>query len=68
MRAVGGGFDVFITGDRNLEYQQNLSDLALCVLVLAGRSNRFRDVLELLPSLMRAIAEARPGSLVRVGA
>jgi hypothetical protein len=65
-RAVGNGFDIFITGDRNLEYQQNISALSLSVLVLAGRSNRFRDVLELLPSLMRAIQEARPGSVIRV--
>jgi predicted nuclease of predicted toxin-antitoxin system len=67
MRAAAG-FDIFITGDRNLEHQQNLSGSPLCVLVLRGRSNRFRDVLELLPSLMRAVDEARPGTVIRVNA
>lgn len=68
MRAVGRGFEIFITGDRNLEHQQNLVGLPLRVLVLAGRSNRFRDILELVPSLLRAIESAQPGSVTRVGA
>jgi len=67
IRAVAGRFDIFITGDRNLEYQQNVSNMPLCVLVLAGRSNRLRDIRELLPAMLRAIDDARPGSLIRIG-
>ena len=34
--AAGGGFEVLITTDRNLEYQQNLVNLPLAVVVSGG--------------------------------
>ncbi|MGI8526566.1 MAG: hypothetical protein ACR2K5_10400 [Pseudolabrys sp.] len=33
-------FDVFVTVDRNLAFQQNLSDLAIAVIVLEAKTNR----------------------------
>jgi hypothetical protein len=41
---VAAEFDVFITVDRNLPYQQNLAVLDLAVLVLVARSNRLADL------------------------
>ena len=37
-------FDVLLTADRNIEYQQNLSTLPLAILVLVIRSNRLEVV------------------------
>jgi hypothetical protein len=58
-----GVFDVFITADRNLSYQQDLSSFDIAIVVLVARSNRFDDlrplaprVLEVLPSVQRGIA------------
>lgn len=39
------GFEVFLTGDRNLRFQQNLSHLSLAVIVLEARSTRLADTL-----------------------
>jgi len=33
-------FDVFVTVDRNLSFQQNLSSLSIAVVVLRARTNR----------------------------
>ena len=44
LRLAEGEFDVLITVDRNLPFQQNLTVLDLAVLVLQGRSNRLADL------------------------
>ena len=63
-----GQFDVFLTADRNLSYQQDLSSFDIAVVVLVSRSNRLDDlrplvprVLEMLPThiQMEALARAR---------
>jgi len=58
-----GLFDVFITADRNLSYQQDLSSFDIAIVVLVARSNRFDDlrplgprILEVLPSAQRGVA------------
>jgi len=57
-------FDVFLTVDRNLSFQQNLPKFNIAVLVLQSRSNRLADlkplalkVLSILPSLTKGKAE-----------
>ena len=41
-------FDVFVTMDQGIPHQQNLSGLAIGVLVLEARSNRLSDLLFIL--------------------
>ena len=66
-RAAAAGFEVFVTGDRNLTYQQNLSGSPLRIIVLVAKSNRLDDLLPLIPALLLAIEGARPGEIRRVG-
>lgn len=54
-------FDVFITVDQNLPYQQNASRYDLAVIVLSGRTTRLTDLRKLLPSLHAALAAPRRG-------
>jgi hypothetical protein len=61
-------FDVLLTADRNLEYQQNLEKLPIAVVVLVARSNRVEQLRPLLPELHRALSLLQPCSLVRVEA
>ena len=61
-------FDVFITADRNLEFQQNVAELPLAVVVLIARKNRIQDLEPLLPELAAALKELPTCSLRRVGA
>ena len=60
-------FDVFVTVDRNLSFQQSLAAHAIAVVVFHARSNRLADHLPLVPALLAAIVRAKPGTLQVVG-
>ena len=59
-------FDVFMTADQNLQYQQNLDSTRLSIIVLATRSNRFEDLVQLIPKALEALNIIQPGNVVRV--
>ena len=61
-------FDVFLTADQNLQYQQNLRTLPVAVAVLVARSNRIQDLKPLIAGLRSALAALPPRTLVTVGA
>lgn len=60
-------FDVFVTVDRNLSFQQNLPAFAIAVIVLRARSNRLADLQLLVPGLLAAIPVAKRGAVTYVG-
>ncbi len=61
LRAAAEEFDVFVTMDRNLPYQQNLKVLDLAILVVRSVSNAFVDVAPLMPAVNAAVRVAEPG-------
>lgn len=61
-------FDVFLTMDRNLEFQQNLSTLPIAVLVVQAMSNRMEDLVPIVPAILNELGQIPPKSLRRVGA
>ena len=61
-------FDVFLTSDKNIEFQQNLATLPIAVLVVVARSNRLRDIEPLLSGILSELNRLPPKSLRRVGA
>lgn len=67
LRLADQRFDVFVTMDRRLPFQQNLAGLRLCIVILQARSNDIADLLPLAPRLREAVAEAEPGSVVQIG-
>lgn len=60
-------FEVFVTVDRNLPFQQNLSAFAIAVIVLRSPSNRLADLRRLLPELLAAIPVAKRGVATFIG-
>lgn len=67
LKLAEGGFDAFITVDRNLPYQQNVASLAIAVVVLNAVSNDLQHLLPLLPKLEEALLRLPEGSCVNVG-
>jgi predicted nuclease of predicted toxin-antitoxin system len=59
-------FDVFVTADRNLTYQQNVRALPIAIIVLHAKTSRLADLLPLVPSLLAAIGSAKPGVVATV--
>jgi len=60
-------FEVFVTVDRNLSFQQNLLAFAIAVIVLRARSNRLADLKPLVPELLACIPSAKRGTVQYVG-
>ena len=54
-------FEVFITADRNLSFQQNPATSEIAVIVLGARSNRLQSLLPLVPKVLRVMGEIRRG-------
>ena len=54
-------FDAFVTVDRNLSFQQNLSQYNIAVLVLKAQTNRLRDLQPLIPMLHELLPKAKRG-------
>jgi predicted nuclease of predicted toxin-antitoxin system len=61
-------FDVLLTMDRNLEFQQNLATLPIAVLVVEAASNRMEDLVPIVPAILNELGHIPPKSLRRLGA
>jgi hypothetical protein len=63
-----GQFDVFITVDQGIPYQQNLGHAHVVMVVLAAESNRFEALRPLMPKVQEALETAQASNLIRVSA
>ncbi len=59
-------FDAFVTVDKNLPYQQNISSLPIAIVVLDAYSNELPALLPLVPRLEQALATLAPRTYVKV--
>ncbi len=59
-------FDVFVTVDRNLAFQQNIPQFTIAVIVLQAPTNRLKDLRPLLPKLQQILPIAPKGEVSRV--
>ena len=64
LKRAEGVFDAFITADRNLKYQQNLTGRRLAILVLS--TNRWPRVKAKTVEIAEAIKALRPGDYVEL--
>ncbi len=60
-------FDVFVTADQNLRFQQNLSALPIAVAVLIAKSNRIDALRPLIPELLASLAAIPACTLIQIG-
>ena len=68
LKRASGHTDVFVTMDRKLERQQNLTVLPFGVVLVVARSNRVPDLLPLIPDVLEVLVRIKPGRLEQVGA
>lgn len=61
-------FDVFLTMDQNIEFQQNLAALPIAILIVHAMSNRLEHLKPLAPEMLKELNHIQPRSLRRVGA
>jgi len=60
------GFDVLLTVDRGMPYQQNIASRGVAVIVLCVPRNRLPDLRNLVPEISVALASIMPGQVVRL--
>jgi hypothetical protein len=65
-RASDAGFDVLLTADQNLQYQQNVGRYQIGVIVLGARSTKIEDLLPLVPAILDSLTRVQPGQVLRV--
>ena len=62
-----GKFDVFVTIDKNIRYQQNLSGRRIAILIIRARSSEIDDLHRELPACIAALQSIQPGQVVQIG-
>lgn len=66
LRLAQAQFDVFVTVDRNLSFQQHLSQFSIAVIVLQAATNRLDDLRPLVPQLQQVLVTAPKGQVIWV--
>lgn len=61
-------FDVFVTVDRNLSFQQDSPKFTIAVVCIALPSNRLGDLVRLIPNICLALPDAPAGVVTQVSA
>ena len=64
--AVDAGFEVFITNDSSIEFQQNVKRIGIAVIALVGFRNRIQDLRPVIPRILEELATIKPGQLVTI--
>src|ERR1700722_9880928 len=65
---VTESFQVLLTVDQNLRYQQNLANAGIAVIVMVAASNRASDLIPLMPEVLIALDTIQHGDVVEVAA
>ena len=61
------GFDVLLTTDKSLSYQQNLKGRTISLLIVRAKSNKLADLLPYIPASLEALRSIKPGQVIRIG-
>ena len=63
---VEDGFELFVTVDRNLPYQQNTERLPLTIFVLCAKDNRRETLAALIPKLFLSVEQGNLQNVVEI--
>jgi predicted nuclease of predicted toxin-antitoxin system len=67
LAAAQDRYDVLVTVDRNLSFQQNVPSFKIAVLLLHAASNRLADLRPLVAAILAALPGCQPGQVTHVG-
>jgi PIN like domain len=59
-------FDVLLTVDTNLQYQQNLANAPIAVMVVHARTNDIADLQPLMVRVLESIGRAKRGAVIKI--
>ena len=68
LRRAASEFDVVLTVDQGVPYQQNIEGLSLALVIVKAPSNDINDLRPKMPEVLRVLATIQPGQVVQVAA
>lgn len=66
LRRAEGRFDVLISIDKGLQYQQNPAGRKIAILIIRAKTNRLVDLEPHFPGCAQVLTTIRPGQVVEV--
>ncbi len=60
------GFELMITTDQGIPFQQNLAERRIAILILCAPTNRLADLKRLVPAALGALDSIEPGQVIRI--
>jgi hypothetical protein len=66
--AESAGFELLMTVDQGIPYQQNFGSKRIAILVLCAPSNRLEDLTPLVSTILIALDAIKPGEVVKLSA
>jgi predicted nuclease of predicted toxin-antitoxin system len=58
------GFDLFITLDKNLQYQQNLKNFSIHIIILEASDSRYQTLQPLVKKISQALAAKNQSQVI----
>ena len=65
--AENAKFDVLVTVDRGIEYQQEFGNRKIAMVILCAKSIKLNHLTPLVPALLDRLELIRPGQVIRIG-
>ena len=66
LQAASSEYDVLVTVDQNLKYQQNLRTFAIAIIVLKAQRSTYPMLMTLMPQVLEALEKIKPDELIVV--
>ena len=64
--AVNAGFEVFITNDSSIEFQQHVKRIGIAVIALVGFRNRMQDRRPVVVAILDELTTITPGQVITI--
>jgi len=65
--AERSSWQVLLTMDHGMPYQQNLAGRTIAIVIIRSKSNRLADLLPQVPAILAALPSISPGEVIRIG-
>jgi hypothetical protein len=66
LEKANGEFDVLLTLDSNLIYQNDFADKKIAVITMVSKKTKIDDLMPLVPKLLSSLNHIRPGQVVNI--
>jgi len=67
LQAASGQYEILVTVDQNLQYQLNLKNFDIAIIVLKAKRSTYPMLKPLMPQALETLEKIKPGEIIIVG-